>query len=366
MMYSGRRLALLAPLASLLLPLPEARACPDELPPIWHPQRSWPAACEPDVPNDGFVLLEGDALERGDPRGQGVLEIVLQRTQAGEVIETIAGTLSYPDATSALFRADRPLAPNADYLVSARRNGASDDVPSFTTAFTTGSRALSPLGFRHAPSAQLEASERERFACARDSCGAQHCAPTGESEPAQLVRIEVPPIGGGIEQKPYAVSAEFVASATPGQAPLVATSDVAVTQAGRRSFIVIELPAAAATEGLQGCVTVTAEDVAGHTATTEPVCLTLFHDAPGAHAASPDAQATDVRAPSGSQSNDEGEETPDELAYTQTIGAASATAGDDAQANSSGCAIGARGDVRGLAWLAPLLVWLRTRRRKTA
>jgi len=65
------------------------------------------------------------------------------------------------------------------------------------------------------------------------------------------VRIAVPPIVGGVDLRAYSVSAKIVASFANGQAPAVATSDTTATQAGKRSFIVLELPALPGLEALE-------------------------------------------------------------------------------------------------------------------
>lgn len=292
-LFAPRLTCLSLTVAGLLLSVSDATAsdCKSARAARWNPERSWPSSCEVGVPVDGYVLLEGDALDEASAGGDGRLEVVVQRVSAGVALETYAGTLSEVDETSALFRSERPLVANADYVIVARRVG-SDGAPigeSFSSAFTTGTQNLEALRFRHGAQLQLETFEKPRKECVQDECGVAQCTPTGEQTTARLVRISVPPIDGGIGQKPLKVTAQLTLNA-PSQAPVVATSDSVATQAGKRSFITVELPPLA--NAAEACITLHAQDVAGHEARLEAGCVALAADTvPAAAAPVPDEPA---------------------------------------------------------------------------
>jgi hypothetical protein len=347
--------ALLAPVLCLTLQAlaptdAAASACDADTATRWVPQRSWPAACEPDAVTDGLVLLEGDALPLDAPGGEGELHVVVQRMVAGQPVETFEGKVSRPDATSALFQSERPLAPHTDYQISAVRVGldGSELGYKFTSAFTTGARSVAPLAFEGAPTLRYEEVESERFECVTDACGDKRCTPGDELVQLKSVRVAVPSIVGGVDLRAYAVSAKLTASFSNGQAPVVATSDTAATQAGKRSFIVLELPALPA--AAEGCVTITATDAAGHTLTSEPVCTAL----PG------DEQPYDDEGPA--------IEVLDQLGLSQTSESATEVSGGapvTAEASAQGCAIGQnRGSLGSLGWLGLALTVARLRTRK--
>lgn len=334
---------LLVALAPLLASASPARASEGDGAVRWLPERSWPGACETDVPTNGLVFLEGPAREASAPGGDGTLHVFVQRMEGETPLETITGTVSYPDATSAVFRAAQPLAPNADYQLTAQRVSPDGTPlsPSFTSDFTTGSRTLAGPAFRAAPTMQLEAFDKEVERCdAPASGGDARCVPTGETTPARYLRVAVPAIEGGLAQRPYAVSAALRASFGDGQAKVVAAAEEAV-QAGKRSFMLIEVPALPA--DAQGCVTVSARDLAGNTVDSEPVCTQL------------DAAVDDVA----------GEAAP--LQYAQAGGEGAEAAGALPADAAGGCAVGTRGAGAGsLAWLALALTLSRARFRKRA
>ena len=336
---------LLAALGSLLVHTSSAaRACEGDVAARWVPERAWPGACETGVPTNGLVFLEGAARDAATPGGEGELRVFVQR-MIGEVPqETYEGTLSHPDGTSAVFKSARPLAPNSEYQITAQRVSR-DGTPlsvAFTSDFTTGSGSVPTPSFRAQPTLQLEAYDKELQKCDADACGEKHCVTTGEAVPARFVRVAVPAIEGGLTQRPYKVSTRLTASFASGQAPVVATSEDATVQAGKRSYAVVEVPSLS--EPANGCVTVTATDVAGNSVTSDPVCTALAAEAPG-EAASDKTQA------------------PAALVYGDS--SEDASAGLTPADSAGGCAIGeGRTSGNGLAWLALALTLTRVRSRK--
>jgi hypothetical protein len=327
-----------------------ALECEGAANPSWTPQRSWPAACEPDVPTDGFVLLEGDALEGATASGEGALSVTLQRMHEGVALETFDGQLTYPDATSALFRSARPLAASADYQITAQRVAPDGRTlgERFTSKFTTGVRSLAPLTFHAAPELSIEQFDKEVVACTTDACGAKHCEGTDESVPATFARVAVPPIQGGIEQRPYAVAASLTLGGSTQAAP-VATSDSAATQAGKRSYLVIEVPRD--TQAREACVTVSATDLAGRKTSTPPVCVALPEPEP-----LPALARTSPTSESAASALASSPGFDDVTGEQQSAGA-----------DAGGCAIGATGrGANGLGWLALVLTLARLRSRKRA
>jgi hypothetical protein len=319
-----------------------AHACEDEAQVRWLPERTWPAACEREVPTDGLVFLEGAARDASTPGGEGALQVKIQRMVAGVATETIDGEVADVGQNAAVFRSQKPLAEGADYVVVAQRVSP-DGTPlsvRFTSAFTTGRAALAPIAFQAEPTLQLESFDKELSVCDEaDACGAKRCKSTGETAPANFVRIAVPPIEGGLTQRPYTVSATLTASSATGQAPLVATADVAAVQAGKRSYMVVEVPEGA--HDAEGCVTITAKDVAGHEQKSAPVCLTL---PPAAEQESAESTSEHIEA--------------------LRLAPAAESEADAAE----GCALGRRNtSAGGLAWLALALTVarLRTRKRST-
>jgi hypothetical protein len=370
-LLSPRLLSPIAVIAGLLVQLPQAAAsdCAGEPAQRWNAERSWPSSCELGVPTDGFVLLEGNALSADAPGGEGELQVFVQRVSAGEVLETFLGQVASTGPTSALFRSERPLLANADYVIVARRVAAdgSPSGASYTSAFSTGSEALAPISFRHPAELQLESFQNELKRCTNDACGKAHCEATGESAQARLVRIAVPPIDGGITQQPYALSAKLTLSAS-GQAPAVATSDTVATQAGKRSFIVIELPPLASLT--EGCVTLTAKDVAGHETQLEAGCLELSADASAivevsAEVVPPQPTPTPASEESATAASVAVGAIEEVDSFEQSVDAVGADEDGAVAAEAEGCAVGpARGQLGSFAWLALALTLTRLRSRK--
>ena len=335
-----------------------ANACKGDETTRWVPQRAWPAACEPDAAVDGLVMLEGDPLSPESEGGEGQLQVMVQRMVAGAPVETFAGKLAQPDATSLLFQTERPLAPQANYQITAQRVSL-DGSPlgdKFTSAFTTGVRALQPLTVAAQPTLSYEEADTERFECVLDACGDKHCQPSDDVVHVKSLRVAVPAIQGGVDLRPYRVSAKLVASFSNGQAPAVATSDIAATQAGKRSFIVLELPPLPS--GANGCVTISATDAAGHTLTTEPVCTALIADE------QPYDKTSEIELV-----HDDGlSQTTDALTGDSAkVVAAPAASTGSMEASAQGCAVGrARGGMSSLGWLALALTLARLRSRKRA
>jgi len=313
----------------------------------WNPELTWPAACEIDVAVDGYVLLEGEPLEADAPGGEGTLEVMVQRVQNGQPVETFAGSVTQPDETSALFHSERPLAPNADYVVVAQRRGA-DGQPvgdRFSSAFTTGSRTLAPVRFRSTPTVQVERGEHERHECVTDACGQEQCEPTGETVEGQLVRVAVPALEGGIALKPYKIEAELQVKTPSAQAPVVATATVAAMQAGQRSFVTVDVPSLR--EAGEGCVVVKATDAAGHEVKSAPVCV-------------PVAAET---APTPSQQSAESDLS--ELAYSATADDVRDENGAQVSDAAGGCSVASgAGNASGFAWIALVLGLAGVRSRK--
>ena len=338
---------LLAALGSLLVHTSSAHACEGEVAARWVPERAWPGACETGVPTNGLVFLEGAARDAATPGGEGELRVFVQR-MIGEVPqESYEGTLTHPDATSAVFKSARPLAPNTEYQLTAQRVSR-DGTPlsvAFTSDFTTGTGSVPAPRFRAQPTLQIEAYDKELQNCEADACGDQHCVATGEAVPARFVRVAVPAIEGGLTQRPYRVSTRLTASFAGGQATVVATADEAQVHAGKRSYAVVEVPHLSA--DANGCVTVTATDIAGNSVTSEPVCTALTSDAAGGNAVSDKAQTE----PAALVFRGAGEEDADGLAPADSAG---------------GCAIGEgrSTSANGLAWLALALTLTRIRSRK--
>lgn len=304
----------------------------------WNPQRSWPIACEADVPLDGLVLLEGDALAADLPGGEGPLEVVLSQMEGGEARARYLGEVTSIAPDAALFRSERELLPHTDYQLTARRLGSSE--AAYTSKFTTGERRLAPLTLQAAPTLQVEQYDEAPKQCTRDGCGVERCQESGEPVATRAVRIAVPAISGGIEQRPYVVSAELTRAQG---ASVVASSDSVATQANRRSFLLVavprELPAG------EACVTLRARDVAGHELRSAPVCTTL--------------PALEQPPVSGAAS--EGPSASEPLALRESVEPVSA------EHNAEGCAIGrSEQRLQGLGWLALGLTLARLRSRKRA
>ena len=357
-----RTSALLVAAASLTLQTSSASAhatCADDTATRWVPQRAWPSACEPDAATDGLVLLEGDALPVGQPGGEGQLQIVVQRMNAGAVVETYPGKVSRLDAAGALFQSDRPLAPQAQYQITAVRVDLDGSAlgNKFSSAFSTGTHALAPLTFASAATLRYEEADTERFECVLDGCGQKHCLPGDETVHVKSVRIAVPPINGGVELRPYAVSAKLVASFSNGLAPVVATSDTAATQAGKRSFLVVELPALPS--DATGCVTINATDVAGHTVASEPVCTSLRGDE--------QPYDKEISAPkldsqlAYAQTTEASTDTDDKSQALPSVSATSPEAAVD-EASTQGCSVGrAQSNLGSAAWLVLAMTLVRFR-----
>ncbi|HEX5661016.1 MAG TPA: hypothetical protein VFX59_27680, partial [Polyangiales bacterium] len=352
-------LFLLASLSLAALPASSARACAGEATARWVPQRSWPSACEPDAFLDGAVLLEGDAIPSYTLGGDGELKVLIQRVVDGAPVEDFAGKLSFPDETSALFQADRALPPATDFIVTAYR-ASIDGTPigdKFSSAFTTGTRTLAPLALASEPTLSYEESDRKRHSCTTDACGSSRCETSDELVHVRSLRIAVPEITGGVEGKPYRVSAELVATFGAGQAPAVATSDSAVTQADKRSYFVLDLPALP--EAAEGCVTIHVHDVSGRVLDSKPTCMKFDPD----DAAQP-APSSALGADSQVKITTQGEVDADfeELELSSTVD--EATAGP-VQASAGGCAIGqTRGGASVVGWLGLALTLARLRPRK--
>ncbi|HEY6878538.1 MAG TPA: hypothetical protein VI299_10995 [Polyangiales bacterium] len=341
-----------------------AQACADEPAARWVPQRSWPSACEPDAFVDGVVLLDGDAIPSYQLGGQGELKVSIQRMVAGAAVEEFPGKVSFPDATSALFQADRALPAGSDFMITAYR-ASIDGSPigdRFTSAFTTGTRALSPLALASEPTLSYEESDRKRHACSEDACGEQHCETSGELVHVRSLRVAVPEIAGGITGKPYQVSAELVATFDAGQAPPVATRDNAVTQADKRSYFVLDLPALPF--AAEGCVTIHVRDVGGHALDSKPVCMKFDADS-APRPADTDAlgAGSQIKISTRQPTDEEASEGLDQLELASTLDEATAT--PHANDSAGGCAIGQSGQGAGaLGWLGLALTAVRLRPRK--
>jgi hypothetical protein len=364
----SRSLCLLASLgaaASLSLCARPAEACAPETAARWMPERSWPSHCEPDAVTDGAVLLDGDAIPEHVLGGNGELRVLVQRMVEGAPVEDFSGKISHPDGTSALFLSDRPLPASTDFQITAYRAGIDGTQigDRYTSAFTTGTRALAPLAFASEPTLSYEESDRKRHTCSEDACGEQRCEATDEVQHVRSLRVAVPEITGGIDVKPYQVTAELVATFATGQAPAVATTDSAATQADKRSFFVLDLPPLA--QAAKGCVTVSVRDVGGRTLKSEPVCMEFdSDDEPDA----PDTLGADSQIKITTQ--DDGDLEPDvdveELELSTSTDSASAEPNMQT-ASAAGCAIGrAGGSVGNLGWLGLALTLARLRRRRSA
>jgi hypothetical protein len=357
-------LGLLATLASMALPAGAALACAAEPSQRWVPQRSWPAACEPEAFTDGVVLLDGDAIPEYSLGGQGDLEVSISRMVDGAAVETFAGSVSYPDGTSALFQADRPLPPASDFMITAFRAGV-DGSPigdTFTSAFTTGALALAPLAMASEPTFAYEEADRKRHTCSADACGKPRCETSDELVHLRSLRVAVPEITGGVTAKPYRVWAELVATFAAGQAPAVATTDIAATQADRRSYFVLDLPALPASA--EGCVTVRVQDVAGHSLDSKPVCMKF--DADGTpQPADSDALGADSQIKISTYGHPPvADDTElDELGLSTSSDAITASPAL-AEASAGGCTIGRSGGAGALGWLGLALTLARLRPRK--
>jgi hypothetical protein len=356
-------ISLFASLALAAWPTSSAQACANDPAARWVPQRSWPSACEPDAYTDGAVLLEGDAIPSYTLGGDGELKVFVQRMVQGAPVEDFTGKVSFPDETSALFQADRALPPAADFMITAYR-ASIDGTPigdKFTSAFTTGTRALKPLAMASEPTLSYEESQRKRHSCETDSCGESRCSTSDELVHVRSLRVAVPEITGGVEGKPYRVSAELVATFGAGQAPAVATSDSAATQADKRSYFVLDLPALS--EAAEGCVTIHVHDVGGRVLDSKPACMKFDPD----HAAQPapgDALGADNQIKITTQA--EVDEELEELEFSTTVDEATAA---PQEASVGGCAIGqTRGGASVVGWLglALTLARLRPRRRSAS
>jgi hypothetical protein len=347
--------------AVAVMPASPAQACADDPAARWVPQRSWPSACEPDAFTDGAVLLDGDAIPSYSLGGEGELKVLIQRMVAGAPVEDFQGAVSFPDETSALFQADRALPAAADFMITAYR-ASIDGSPigdKFTSAFTTGARALAPLNMATEPTLSYEESDRKRHSCSPDACGEPRCTTSDEREHVRSLRVAVPEITGGIEVKPYHVTAELVATSVAGQAPAVATSDSAATQADKRSYFVLDLPALQ--EAAEGCVTIHVRDVAGHSVDSKPVCMKFDADST-AQPARDDALGADNQVKITTRDAWADEDQLEELELSSTVDEATAA---PQQASAGGCAIGqTRAGVGVLGWLGLALSAARLRSRK--
>jgi hypothetical protein len=356
-------LALIGAVASQALLTSDAAACASEPAARWVPQRSWPSACEPDAYTDGVVLLDGDAIPAYSLGGQGELKVLVQRMAAGAAVEDFSGKISFPDGTSALFQADRPLPAASDFMITAYRASV-DGSPigdKFTSAFTTGTRSLAPLSMTGEPTLAYEESDRRRHSCSADACGEQHCTTSDELVHVRSLRVAVPEITGGIEGKAYQVSAELVATFDAAQAPAVATRDSAVTQADKRSYFVLDLPALPA--AAQGCVTIHVKDVGGRTLDSKPVCMKFDPDfAPQPADDSALGAASQIKVTTSAQQPEDNE--LDQLELSSSVDEATADP-KVVEASAGGCTIGrTSGGASVLGWLGLALTVARLRPRK--
>ncbi len=353
---------MLAALLGAALPTGVAQACASDPAARWVPQRTWPSTCEPDAFVDGAVLIEGDAIPSYTLGGDGELKVFVQRVESGAPVEDFAGKLSFPDDTSALFQADRTLPASSDFVITAYRASV-DGSPigdKFTSAFSTGTRTLGSLALASEPTLSYEDAVRKRHTCSTDSCGQSRCLTSNELVHVRSLRVEVPEITGGIDTKGYRVSAKLVASFGAGQAPAVATSDSPATQAGKRSYIVLDLPAMP--EQAEGCVTIHVEDVGGRSVDSKPVCMKFDAD-DAQQPADGSALGADSQIKITTRGEPEDAEL-DELELSSTVD--EATEGPQAaQASAGGCAIGrTQGGLGTLGWLGLALTVARLRPRK--
>ncbi|MET0287816.1 MAG: hypothetical protein ABW352_25230 [Polyangiales bacterium] len=359
-----RSLFLLASLGAVALTAmttSPVQACANEPAARWVPQRAWPVTCEPDAFTDGTVLLEGDAIPSYTLGGDGELKVLVQRIVDGAPVEDFQGKVSFPDETSALFQADRALPASSDYLITAYRASV-DGTPigdKFTSAFTTGTRSLAALAMASEPTLSYEEADRKRHSCGVDACGEPLCTTSDELVHVRSLRVAVPEITGGLQGKPYRVTAELVATFGAGQAPAVATSDSAATQADKRSYFVLDLPPLA--ESAEGCVTIHVIDVAGHSFDSKPVCMKFDAD----HAPQP-ANADLLGAENQIKITTRGEqpevdESYEELELSSSVDDATATQ----EASMGGCTIGRTNGGAGIVgWLGLALTLARLRPRK--
>lgn len=312
-----------------------ARACDEEAAQGFRPERSWPAACERDVPTDGLVVLEGSANPPRNAAEKGPLRVQIKRMRDGAAVETFAGEVREVGPNLAVFRSQVPLPEGSDFVVSAVRV-APDGTPlsaPFTSAFTTGHTPLPALAFRSVPTVQLEAFDKELEQCeVVDACGERRCTKTGETVPTHYLRIAVPEIDGGLAKLPYRVSATLTSDREASA--VLAAQEAKGVPPGHRSYMLLELPPRDR-EG-RGCVTITASDAAGHEAAAETVCLAL--PAPEAPPSRPE--------------------------HVDALRLASPAAPEAQAASAGGCTLGGPADTSGLAWLALILTFSRRRSRK--
>lgn len=358
---SARLCCLLGSLACLSLHTAStALACDSEPAVRWVPERAWPSACEPSALVDGFVLLEGDKLPTGTGGGEGALHVVIERMIQGQVAETFPGTVRLTDATSALFKSDRPLPAHADFQISAQREAA-DGTPlsaKFTSAFTTGEAALPALSFAGEPSLKLEQAEQERFDCSKDACGSETCKSTGELDLVKSLRIAVPAIQGGVDLRSYKVSAQLVASFPNGQAPVVATSDTTDTQPGKRSFVVLDVPSL--DFAARGCVTITATDAGGHTVQSSSACVDLPADVGPAFGSGVQLLNGDVSEAAQREASAQEKADLDSPEYASSTDALTET--EASMSGAQGCSVGrGTGGASTLGWLVLALTAVRLR-----
>jgi hypothetical protein len=330
-----------AAIGALSMDVASARACADEAERAWLPERSWPAACERDIPTDGLVVLEGPARASHVSRGKGDLRVQIKRMLGGTAVETFEGNVIEVGPNAAVFRSKVPLSGDTDYVLTAQRV-SSDGTPlsaPFTSAFTTGHTALPSLAFRSVPTIQLEAFDKELEHCeAAEACGDQRCTPTGETAPTHYLRISVPEIDGGLTKLPYSVSATLTSDGA-GETAVLATQEAPDVRTGLRSYMLLELPPR--DRDGRGCVTVSATDAAGHQADAETVCLAL--------------PASDAPPPP----------TPAQPEHLDALRLATPAAPDESATATGGCTI-ARGasSTSDLLWLALVLAMMRPRARK--
>jgi hypothetical protein len=239
--------------------LSQARARAEPAEPLWPPD------CTRDMPRDGLVLLDREALGSAQDSGGAApdtLEVRLLRSADGAPVD---GALATPDwgTTSLLpWRSQAPLEADTEYKIEVRRKDAQAVVsePGLSGYFTTGSAFLAPLAFSGRPAVRLLAQ-----------------APRAAAEPAPellLVRIALPPLSGGLAQRTLRVTAAW--SERPGHEPTEGLRARHEQSAIPGETLGFELEAQLGDAAHERCLEITARDDLGHELALEPeLCVSL-------------------------------------------------------------------------------------------
>jgi hypothetical protein len=283
----------------------------------------WPPDCTRDMPRDGLLLLDAEALADSG----GALQVRLVRSaDGGEVKGDFDDTRALPRGLRA-WRSQEPLAPDTEYRVELGQAASAEQRR--ISYFTTGEAFLAPLAFSARPALRLIAREP--------------AADAPDSEPV-LLRVALPALSGGLPQRPLHVAATLDEEGA-------AQSDARDVRPGQP--LTFEFGSELTSEPRELCVEISAQDDLGQALRLDPpLCVSL-----PARSHPPELAARTLDAASASE--DAAASTSESAAPEPATSQAAAL--DSAPA--SGCSISPASS-SGLASTWPLLLALVVRRRK--